>query len=219
MADEPGDGFPTSLRVFLDAWYGPAGVTDQVSESALPLPLAEWHRQAAERRRPIAVQNEVVLDDAPKPWFGKRPVYIENQAAWLWGVDPGDADGEVFERCNDAAGEWSGTGERLREFLLHVAVFEAVMGADACVSISSVTGTVLGSVTSSLRRVPVKPWRWPGPEHQLWYRDDVVAFTCANAFPNDYAVFVGARSENALAFLDRLELRVDYDSRETSPCS
>jgi hypothetical protein len=204
MGDRAVPAFPPTFHAFLDAWYGPVDDGVAMAASPLPGPLEEWRRQQLGRRRPIAVQNQVVLDERPDLVFGRRPVYVEDQAVWLWGVDPDDPEGEVSERPNDASGEWTGTGEPLCDFLLHVAVLEAVMGAPALVRLDSATASVLGSVTSTLEPAPVRPWRWPGPEHRLWYGENVVAFSCANPGPEGHTVFIGARTDAALAPFVRL---------------
>lgn len=213
---------PTSLEPFLDWWYGPVELTQALTPD-LPPPLAQWQRQAAARKVPISVQNRVVLDVAPQPLFDLRPVYIESQAVWLWGVDPARPEGVVFERENVDDATWSPTGEDLAAFLWHAAVFEAVLAAPAQASLNSAPASVLHSVTGELQPVPTKQWLWPGPHHRLWYSADMLVFSCANTRPgtaqsedDDYAIFAGSLTAEGLAGVESAGLPFDYDSRPGS---
>ena len=69
--------------------------------------------------------------------------------------------------------------------------------------------------------IDVRPWRWPGPDHRLWVRDGVLAWTVVNDSPDAvanessyYSIFIGARPNDELIVLDDLGIERDWTSRE-----
>lgn len=54
--------------------------------------------------------------------------WAENQNSHFWAVDLADDTLQVFSR-EAGGGDWTGTGEVLRDFLLHCTVREAVIGS------------------------------------------------------------------------------------------
>lgn len=78
----------------------------------------------------------------------------------------------------------------------------------------------LALFTNAWTALPVKPWRWPGPEHALWTRDGLLAWTMVNDRPESpvtdsstYSIFVGARSSQDLIQVDDPGIAWDWDSR------
>jgi hypothetical protein len=213
--------FEADLERFLTAWYGPATRPPAPGRpSLLPPTLAAWHRQAGRWDESVTALNRV-LDDT-EVWLDGDVlvVYREHGLSWLWGVVPtADGDPVVVERESALGGAWTATGERLGDFLLHVAVLEAVLGAPACVALDDATPEQLHALTADMAGVRICPWRWPGPAHTLWQRGRALALTCVNRLPDaavtpdaTWWVVIGARQPADLEFARGLGIRFDNDT-------
>jgi hypothetical protein len=204
---------------FLTAWLGPPP-RDMPGSAAsdLPAALAHWHRQAARWDPPVMRQNRV---PASRQADGDMLlVGVEAQAVWLWGVQGNDGNPLVWERENQPGAGWTQTGERLDEFLWHFTLIEAVFGGRFGFAASDVSPAQLARFTNAWTALPVKPWRWPGPEHALWTRDGLLAWTMVNGRPESpvtdsstYSILVGARSIQDLIQADDAGIAWDWDSR------
>ena len=218
--------FEDDLERFLTAWYGsPERPSEPVMPTLLPPALAAWHRQAERWDEPITSLNRVLGEH--EVWLDGDVlvVYVENECTWLWGVVGGqetdhDEDPVVLERENSPNGAWTVTGERLGDFLLHVAVLEAILGAPACVALDDATPGQLRDLTSEMAAVRVSPWRWPGPQHTLWQRGRALALSCVNRLPDStvaadstWWVVIGAREATDLAFTRNLGIVFDNDTK------
>ncbi|WP_143448733.1 hypothetical protein [Kineosporia sp. A_224] len=140
---------------------------------------------------------------------------VENQGVWLWGL----RDQMVVERENEAHALWTSTGESLLEYLWHFLLFETVLTSDRCLVVNDATLDQHRRFFDGWERLMVKPWRWPGPLHALWYRDGALALSFAEELPGDLvgpdttvAILVAGRTGEALARIDRLDLPWDVDS-------
>jgi len=78
----------------------------------------------------------------------------------------------------------------------------------------------LARFTNAWTALPVKPWRWPGPDQALWTRDGLLAWTMVNDRPGSpvtdastYSIFVAARSSQDLIQVDDAGIAWDWDSR------
>jgi hypothetical protein len=147
-------------------------------------------------------------------------VGVECQAVWLWGArEPGD-NPQVCERENTARKSWTPTGENLDEFLWHFTLVEAVCGTTYGMAANNVTRVEHDQFTSGWAGIDVRPWRWPGPDHALWTRNGLLAWTMVNDRPDAlvtddscFSIFVAARSNNHLAAVGDAEIEWDWDSR------
>jgi hypothetical protein len=146
-------------------------------------------------------------------------VGVENQGVWLWGVQDDGRNASVWERENSIGEPWTATGEGLNEYLWHFLLLETVLGGRHGLGINNATWEQTQRFLAGWSAVSVKPWRWPGPNHALWFRDGCLAFTCANELPGTpvdagtfYSVFVASRDAAALTGVDRLDLQWDWDS-------
>jgi hypothetical protein len=112
-------------------------------------------------------------------------VGVETQAVWLWGVRDGDGNPLVWERYNEPGAEWAQTQERLDEFLWHFTLVEvAVVGGRYGLGANDVSPAGLARFTSASTALPVKPWRWPGPDQTLWTWGGLLAWTMVNDRPD-----------------------------------
>ena len=148
-------------------------------------------------------------------------VGVEAQAVWLWGAPDGGDNPWVWERENKPGAEWTQTGERLDEFLWHFTLVEAVFGASLGLAADDVSPASLAWFTREWTALPVKPWRWPGPDQALWTRDSLLAWTIVNDRPDSpvtdastYSIFVGARANRDLVHVDDAGVAWDWDSRD-----
>lgn len=145
---------------------------------------------------------------------------VENQAVWLWGVRDSGSNPLVWERENKPGAGWTQTGERLDEFLWHFTLVEAVSGGHFGLCANDVSPARLARFTNAWTALPVKPWRWPGPDQALWTRDSLIAWTGVNDRPDSpvtdastYSIFVAARSNQDLIHINDTDITWDTDSR------
>jgi len=172
----------TSLRRFLARWYGrpAAAVPGEVPADGIREGLATLAAY------PGSVTQNSLRDPERSGNAGAvRTIYVENQAAWVWGYrHDGRGRPELLERENEPGRAWTAIAEDFAAFYLHVAVYEALWtGADAV----SFFGLTTGQVDEALvgfEPVDVGRWRWPGPRHRLWASDGLLAFSCLNAHPD-----------------------------------
>ena len=132
----------------------------------------------------------------------------------------GDDNPLVWERENEPGADWTGTGEHLDEFLWHFTLVEAVFGAHFGLAANDVNPTGLARFTSTWTALPVKRWRWPGPNQALWTRDGLLAWTMVNDRPDrpvtdasTYSIFVGTRSNQDLIHVNDADIAWNWDSR------
>src|SRR5207248_9673903 len=132
----------------------------------------------------------------------------ENQGVRLWAVDPDEDDGEVYDRENEPGRPWEPTGVPLSVFLVHVAVFEAVMAAACGASAAWITDDQLQHVLAPVTRIPRAAWRWPCPMHRLYACDGLLAMAGPNNGPTDVPdtaeyreVFIAGRDPSRVAYL------------------
>jgi hypothetical protein len=210
---------PDQPQRFLTAWFGPPSRdVPKSAASDLPAALAEWHRQAGRWDPSVTRQNRV---PARREMDGDMLlVGVETQAVWLWGVLDGGGNPLVWERENEPGAGWTKTGERLNEFLWHFTLVEAVFGGRFGLGANDVSPTSLTRFTRAWTALPVKLWRWPGPDQALWTRDGLLAWTMVNDRPDSpvtdasaYSILVSARSNQDLLHVDDAGIAWDYDSR------
>jgi hypothetical protein len=147
-------------------------------------------------------------------------VGVENQVVWLWGVRDAGDNPSVWERYNEPGADWTPTQERLDEFLWHFTLVEAVFGGRYGLGANDVSRTDLARFTRAWTALPVKPWRWPGPNQALWTWDGLLAWTMVNDRPDSpvtdastYSIFVSARSNHNLIHIDDAGIAWDSDTR------
>ncbi|MGH3163378.1 MAG: hypothetical protein ACRDPF_03825 [Streptosporangiaceae bacterium] len=211
---------PDQPQRFLTAWLGPPPRdTPDSAASDLPAALANWHQQASRWDPPVTRQNRV---PASREMDGEMLlVGVENQAVWLWGVPDGSGSPPVWERENEPGASWTRTGERPDEFLWHFTLVEAVFSGRFGLGANDVSPARLARFTSAWTALPVKPWRWPGPDQALWTQDGLLAWTMVNDQPDSpvtdtstYSIFVSARSNRDLTHIDDARIAWDQDSRD-----
>lgn len=211
---------PDQPQRFLTAWLGPPPRDAPGSAASdLPAALANWHRQAGRWDPPVTRQNHV---PASREMDGQMLlVGVENQAVWLWGVPDGSGNPPVWERENEPGASWTQTGERLDEFLWHFTLVEAVFSGRFGLAANDVSPAHLARFTSAWTALPVKPWRWPGPDQALWTQDGLLAWTMVNDQPDSpvtdtstYSIFVSARSTRDLIHIDDARIAWHWDSRD-----
>jgi hypothetical protein len=210
---------PDQPQRFLTAWLGPPQQDMPGSATSdLPAALAQWHRQASRWDPPVMQQNRVPASREMDA--GMLLVGVENQAVWLWGVRDNGGSPLVWERENEPGAGWTQTGERLDEFLWHFTLVEAVFGGRSGLGANDVSPARLARFTNTWTALPVKPWRWPGPDQALWTQDGLLAWTMINDRPDSpvtdastYSIFVAARSNQDLTHADDAGIAWDWDSR------
>jgi len=208
------------LSDFLQRWYGPAIRPPQPEEvPAVPAPLGAWYAAEEAWDRRLATQNEILRASELVVEDGLTLFYVENQGVWHWAYGSG-VDPEVFDRENEPGMPWSSTGARLSEFLVHAAMFEAILSSRVGASAIDIDRRLYDSVVGPLRPVSMTPWNWPGPDSRLFISDRLLALGGVNDRPGApitveslYEVFVAATSNDDLAYLDGLDIRWAHNTR------
>lgn len=164
-----------SLDQFLRAWYG---APDQAGIEQLPpgLPpaLRTWYEMAASYSAPLTTHNVFLEPDRITERGGMSLFWLENQGGYEWAYEAGESDPLVFERATVDGEPWHATDVRLSAFLISVAVFEAIMGAEHQLYLDGISH---GSHEALL--APLRPLPMPGPtvDAQLHAGDGLLAFT------------------------------------------
>ena len=212
---------PGSLARFLERWYGPALNPEPNVADDIPHPLANWYRLAGSRGVQLVHQNQMLDPAMFRREEDKVVFYVENQGTWLWAYDTSsDKDPLVFDREAEPERQWRSTTERLSEFLLHVAVFEAILGCAVGAAAIDCRRSELELVLAPLAPVALPAWQWPGPDHRLYCGADLLAMAGPMDDPtaptNDvdlFEVFLAAASEEAIAYTDGMPIRWEHNSR------
>jgi hypothetical protein len=217
LLDVTGD----SLERFLVRWYGPPdqpAVPPPTGSMAVPRPLRDYHELTSRWSGPVAVQNHLLGPDEVQVQDGKLVFWVENQSVWLWACDRAGVDPLVFDRENEPGTPWQPTGAALSEFLLQVAVFEAVMGARLFAAAADLTPAQLAAALAPLRPLPMSAWRWPAGEHRLYAGPGLLAFAGPNPGPGETAqtaatreLFLAAQAAEHLDYARSLK-GVDWDA-------
>lgn len=172
---------PDSLERFLVGWHGEPDLKPvSLEEEDVPPPLRQWFELTSRWSKPLTSQNRVLRPERTWVEDGKRVFWVENQGVWLWAMDLSGEDPAVFDRLNDSGEPWERTGVSLSTFMLHVAVFEAIMSAPHAAATSGVTRSVLEAILAPLKSLPMPDWRWPAPGHRLYSGDGLLAFAGPN---------------------------------------
>lgn len=110
---------------------------------------------------------------------------------------------------------WRPTGERLSTFLLHVAVFEAVLGAAYGASACRVSAARVADILAPMRPLPMPEWRWPSGGCRLYAADGLLALAGGDGGPGETtatrAVWVAADEPGRLAYLREVD-GVEWDA-------
>jgi hypothetical protein len=197
----------STLTRFLRAWYGDPRSDPGTSEPEVPAfvpdPLRAFYR-AADRWPEAVVQNRLLAPDELRCERGRFVFYVENQATYLWATEPSVEDPPVWGVENEPDVRWQKEDERLSRFLVQVALFEAVMGAEIMASAAWLDPPRLRELLAGLPELPFAPWRWPDYPTRFYAREGVLALVMPNRTPEspDYvSVQIAARDEAALRFL------------------
>lgn len=186
---------PDSLHRFLVRWHGPPdreAVLPGGTGHGVPRPLREWIGRTSAWSKPLTTQNHLL--DQPTTEDDKLVFWVENQGVWLWAADRVGDDPPVHDRENLAGEPWRPTGVSLSTFLLHVAVFEAIMGSPYGAAACWVTPAELDSILAPLRPLPMPAWRWPTAGHRLHAGEGLLAFAGPNFGPDETAETATARN-------------------------
>jgi hypothetical protein len=180
----------------------------------VPPPLQLFYEDAG-RWPDLIVQNRLV--DPPERHGPRLLFYVENQGVCSWSTGIGVDDPPVWA---DHDGEKAMEDEPLSRFLITVAILEAVLGAPAAASVSSLQRDRFSACLGPLRQLPFSPWRG-FPEGTTFYASDdllaVSAFNGPEPQPDELlSIWVGARDPEALQALDPLIDEIwEYDSRRS----
>lgn len=203
-----------SVEEFLTRWYGPPdqAATEVRTGHHAAQPLIDWFATTTQWTQRVACQNTMVPPEDVTIEDGKAIFWIENQAVWVWGYDPGDDDLAVYDRINVAGKPWNSSGMRLSTFLVQATVFEAVLCTEHNGSAPRVNRDQLDTIQEPLNPLPGPEWNWPAPGgFRLYAADDLLAFAGPNVregvpaeAADRWSVFIAARDPAPLAFLSNV---------------
>jgi hypothetical protein len=86
---------------------------------------------------------------------------------WLWAYGDGD-NPIVFDSENTYGCEWKASDERLEQFMTHLAMLEAVLGATHTVTAIDIDRQAVDRTVQNLDLAAFPTWRWPGTSSRLW---------------------------------------------------
>jgi hypothetical protein len=203
---EPG---PT-LMEFLTAWHGPPdrpGTRHDRHRDA-PAPLIEWFDVTTRWTEPVTVQNDFVDLEKLEVEAGLVTFWVENQGVWEWAYQVGEPDPFVFDREAEDDAAWSPTGYRLTTFLVRIAMFEAVMGAEHGASAPLVQRDQRDAILAPLEAVPGPAWNWPHSGGSRFYAGDGVLALAGPDTSNHssvesapWGIFIASQDPTKLAYL------------------
>lgn len=216
----------TSVSRFLANWYGPPDRDRTAPERTdLPPALNAWYEATSAYSRPLTSQN-VVLGPQEVVRDGDKLIFwLENQHVYEWATETVSDNPPVYERATGVGEPWHPTGVRLTEFLVTVAVFEAVMTHEHSVCGGHLAADQLAAAVAPLRPLPV-----PGPmfQGQLYASTEthrgqhVIGFASPPAADarDSWWVWIAAQDPSRLAYLqsigDFVEFRrLRHDHRRT----
>jgi hypothetical protein len=194
------------LKDFVERWHGPLRPEDGIPEEVLrgvrlPPPLRAWLRLGGRRTGVLSGQNQLLrlLELVPDE-EGYLLFWTENQGCYLWATRLDAEDPQVYGR-ESAEGPWTPEGMSLSEFLLQMAVFEAIMSAPYGASAPGAAEATVQQALSPLTALPLPPWRWPSFPTQFHAGEDVLAMTSPDENGGGVDLFVAARDPALLAYL------------------
>jgi hypothetical protein len=209
----------STLAQLLRTWHGdpPSAAREStaVTPDFVPEPLRAFYRAAASWPEAV-VQNRLLAPDELRLEGGQFVFYVENQATHLWATAPYPDDPQVWVIENERGALWEKEHEPLSRFLLQVALFEAVMGAEISAFAAWLDPPAASPHPGELSELPFAPWRWPDYPTRFYARDGVLAVVAPNRTPesgDDVPLYVAAKEEPALRFLEQY---VD-EAWETTP--
>jgi hypothetical protein len=199
MVDGLFDVADDSLARFLRAWYGePDRTAATLTNPQLPAALRTWYSLAASYSTPVTSHNVFLEPDRIAASDGMAVFWLENQDVYEWAFEADGAEPLVFERATVDGEPWHPTGVRLTPFLVSVAVFEAIMGAEQVLYRDSLSGSTRAALLAPLRPLPM-----PGPTvgAQLYAGDGLLAFTGpADASMADGWLYLASLTTDGLAY-------------------
>ncbi|MCP2322261.1 hypothetical protein HDA40_000768 [Hamadaea flava] len=186
----PGDPV-AALRAFVDTWYAdvPSATGEPASSPVpLPAPLNEFYRVAAGRNSILSGVNEVLAADKVRtadhdPFDGWQPVpdgliVVGTNLATEWGIaiDPAQPDPQVLYL--GVADEPVVEREPLSAYLMQHVLVNVTRTLPFHAS-AEVTAEQARRLVEPLRRVPLRPMRWPRDETSLYVGSGLVVAVCA----------------------------------------
>jgi hypothetical protein len=192
----------------LSAWLGPpqddsVPVPDEVRD-VVPRALREFYRLTS-RWPGLFKQNELLGPNELSQAEGRIVFYVENQGVFAWATEAGGDDPRVWGRWNEPGEEWQPEEEPLSRFLVQAVLYEATVRAPFRATAAWLEPDELGRALEPLDPLPYGAWRWPAYPTRFHAGEDVVAVVMPNATEEDEtssSLFVGARTEEAITFLE-----------------
>jgi hypothetical protein len=197
------------LKVLLEYFHGRFDTKDGVAEEQLinlqlPVPLRWWFRLGG-RSGVLSYQNKFLLPERLRLTDdGKLIFYVENQGVYLWSTAPEGDDPRVWGRFNENGVPWTDEGMPLSEFLIGVALFEAIIQAPFGASAAWIEQEQLDRLSTELPELPLISWRWPGYPSRFYGCKGAFMFSAPN---NDsqgnkaFSVWIGSKTPGPVKFL------------------
>ena len=197
-----------TLELFLEAWHGPPA---RPASPPLPGPHPEPIRRLgalAQRWPSVIVQNHLELGLEPED--GGRVFYIENQGVYRWATEEVGDDPVVWGRFENSNENWQAEREPSSRFVIQIAIFEAIMGADHGASAPWVTLEELAAALAPLERLPFGSWRWPSEPMWFYAGEDLLATASPNGpmqrgLSDHFDLMISATTVDALRYLDDID--------------
>jgi hypothetical protein len=199
---------PDGLEEFLSAWFGPPlddpGPAPEGPYDIIPGALRKFYGLMSGWPG-LFKQNELLGPNELSQAEGRIVFYVENQGVFAWATEPSGEDPPVWGRWNEPGEEWQREEEPLSRFLIQAVLFEATLQAPFRASAAWLEPDELARALDPLEPLPYGAWRWPGYPTRFHGAQDIVAVVMPNTTEEDdssSSMFVGARTDEAIAFLE-----------------
>jgi hypothetical protein len=169
-----------SLERFLTRWYGPPDRPPApVHDAAVSMPsaLRHWYEVTGRWSVPVVHHNLLLPPGELEMLDGKLLFWVENQGCWEWATEAAGDDPPVYDRePSEDPTPWLLTSKSLATFLVHVAVFEALVGVPHhAMTAHPIPQDQVDTLLQGLTPLRGVTWRWPSLGYGLYAGDGILA--------------------------------------------
>ena len=205
-----------ALRGFAEFWHGPfepkhgyseAELAD-VTDLTLPHSLHWWYRLGGKRNGVIDGFNHLVPPTELKVGDDGKLVFLwECQGVYAWMTEPESGDSIVWG-CASEEETARDEGMTISEFLIQACVFEGIYSAPYDAHITGLTQAEVSQILAPMRKLPFPSWHWPDYPTSFYVGPGVFAMVTASG--DKWGVYLGAKREEAVEYLDATDLDWDW---------
>ncbi len=191
----------TALDRFVAGWWGEVPPVEP--GSALPPALRVFHRAAAGREEIHGGSLRILHEPVPGGPDGRLIFGTAGDGTFDLLMDPGEDDPAVY--YHGLSDQPLRERERLTAYLLLSVLATAAMDGRTAGGMAFVDRAQARRITAPLRRVPLRPLRWPCARTRIFAGPDTIALVGADD-ADWFEVYVATRDRSSLRRLRKLGL-------------